>query len=261
MKDSSEKVASVTALANNKKQVLLQTAKAQAFAADGVTKIPIKILFDSGSQSSYMSEETKKKLSLPVEHSETLNINMFGTDKYAKKLCESVTVKVEVADQVVLVNALAYPTICSPISTCVTVSDYPHLHSLHFADSVEASEKHIDLLIGADYFYEFITGDIVKGSSGPVAVKGKLGWLLSGPYEASNVSTACTYLNCHLVLDRSLQKVVISDSEVGQEKKSADTMEITESLREFWKHRTNAVKRSSKRVRNLTSNSMEQGMR
>ena len=236
MMDSSEKVASVTALANDKKQVLLQTAKAQAFAADGVTKIPITILFDSGSQRSYMSEETKKKLSLPVEHSETLNINTFGTDKYARKLCESVTVKVEVADQVVLVNALAYPTICSPISTCVTVSDYPHLRGLHFADSVEASEKHIDLLIGADYYYEFITGDIVKGSSGPVAVKSKLGWLLSGPYEAPNVSTACTNLNCHLVLDRSLQKVVISDSEVGQEKKSADTKEITESLREFWKH-------------------------
>eukprot|EP00795_Rhopilema_esculentum_P004041 gene4041-20216_t len=63
--DSSEKVASVTALANDKKQVLLQTAKAQAFAADGVTKIPITILFDSGSQRSYISEETKKKLSLP----------------------------------------------------------------------------------------------------------------------------------------------------------------------------------------------------
>eukprot|EP00795_Rhopilema_esculentum_P005561 gene5561-9563_t len=36
--------------------------------------------------------------------------------------------------------------------------------------------------------------------------------------------------------NRSLQKVIISDLEAGQEKKSADTKEITESLREFWRH-------------------------
>ena len=228
--------ASVTALVGEKGQILLQTAKAHAFAADGVTKLPITILFDSGSQRSYVSEETKKKLSLLSELSEVMNINTFGTNKHEKKLCKLVTVRVDVAGQVVPVNALAYPTICSPISSCITVSEYPHVRGLQFADSMEVSEKQIDLLIGADYYYHFITGEIIKGHSGPVAVSSKLGWLLSGPCKAENNSISCTNVNSHLILDHSPHKFVISDTELGQEQKSAETKEITESLREFWNH-------------------------
>ena len=228
--------ASVTTMVNDKKQILLQTAKAYALAADDVTKIPITILFDSGSQRSYVSEAMKKKLSLPSEHSEIMNINTFGTDKHEKKICKLVTVRVDVAGQIVSVKALAYHTICSPISARVTVSEYPHLRGLHFADSVEESEKHIDLLIGADHYYEFITGEIIKGHSGPVAVNSRLGWLLSGPSAVENHSISCTNVNSNLVLDRSPHEVVISDSELGQDHESTKSKEIIESLREFWYH-------------------------
>ena len=36
----------------------------------------------------------------------------------------------------------------------------------------------MDVLIGADSYYEIVMGEIIKGNSGQVAVNSKLGWLL-----------------------------------------------------------------------------------
>ena len=102
----------VTATVKGKKEVLLQTARASAFGEDPTKKMAIDVLFDSGSQRSYISEELKKKLSLNVENVETININTLGSDKYNKKKCELVSINIEVENQVIPVRALSYPTIC-----------------------------------------------------------------------------------------------------------------------------------------------------
>ena len=39
----------------------------------------------------------------------------------------------------------------------------------------------IDILLGADYYYEVVTGEIIKGDTDPTAVASKFGWLLTGP--------------------------------------------------------------------------------
>ncbi len=40
----------------------------------------------------------------------------------------------------------------------------------------------INILIGSDYYWQFITGETRRGrNGGPVAVKTHLGWVLSGP--------------------------------------------------------------------------------
>ena len=42
----------------------------------------------------------------------------------------------------------------------------------------------ITVLIGADYYWQFIEDKIIRGD-GPTAVKSKLGYLLSGPLKES----------------------------------------------------------------------------
>ena len=84
------------------------------------------------------------------------------------------------------INAYSVPTICNPLSNQavqVAVQEYPHLQDLELADNLEArTEVEIDVLIGADYYWNFFTGEIRKGRSpGPVALNTKLGWVLSGP--------------------------------------------------------------------------------
>ena len=54
-----------------------------------------------------------------------------------------------------------------------------HFYSDNDSDSV-------DMLIGADVYFEVVTGDIIKGKEGPVAVRSKFGWLLSGPLKVPN---------------------------------------------------------------------------
>ena len=52
-----------------------------------------------------------------------------------------------------------------------------------------------NVLIGSDYYWDFVTGEIVRGDFGPTAVNSKFGWLLSGPTESViNQETTVTNL-------------------------------------------------------------------
>ena len=87
----------------------------------------------------------------------------------------------------VTMDAYSVPTICSPISNQsikVALEEYPHL-GLNLADTPSMSvgtDVEVDILIGADYYWKFVTGTTKRGSKpGPVAVLTRLGWVLSGP--------------------------------------------------------------------------------
>ena len=212
-----------TSSVKQKTNVLLQTAKAFAFGDDRSQKIPVNILFDCGSQKSYVTEEIKNELSLNVKHKETVNLNTFGSQTYSRKVSEHVIVNLEVNDEIIAISALTTSAICSPISSSVDVRNYPHLTGLQLANKLESSDQHIGILIGADQYYDVVLGEVIKGSSGPVAISSKLGWLLSGPVisytDSSNIVS-------NLVLD-----IIPSKEEVFNESK-----EITEALDKFWKH-------------------------
>ena len=78
------------------------------------------------------------------------------------------------------IAGINFPTICSPVRLRVKVS-YTHLRGLELADYHEDDKDDtIDILIGADHYWDFITGDIVRGESGPTAISSRLGFLLSG---------------------------------------------------------------------------------
>ena len=57
------------------------------------------------------------------------------------------------------------------------------------------SEDSIDVFIGSDYYWDFVTSEIVRGHFGPAAVNSKFCWLLSGPTESViNQETTVTNL-------------------------------------------------------------------
>ena len=65
------------------------------------------------------------------------------------------------------------------------IHQYPHLQDLDLADCYITNEHNsntdIDILIGSDYYFDLITGEIVRGEKGPVAINSVFGWLVSGP--------------------------------------------------------------------------------
>eukprot|EP00112_Aurelia_sp_Birch-Aquarium-sp1_P024221 Seg755.3 transcript_id=Seg755.3/GoldUCD/mRNA.D3Y31 product="hypothetical protein" protein_id=Seg755.3/GoldUCD/D3Y31 len=240
---SNQGESTVTATVNGKNEVLLQTAQGYVYGEDKSKKIPVNILFDGGSQRSYMTGEVQRKLKLNAEGTETINLNTFGSQKSERKKCDLVRINLDVdgEEQPINIAALCYPTICSPISSRIDLSDYPHLLGLRFADrNLGERNKRIDLLIGADYLYNVIIGEVVRGTSGPVAVSSKLGWLITG--QTFSDTLTCSNVTSNLTLDQNIEVVDIPDSEIQEnETNENDSQEITDSLKEFWKHESLGV--------------------
>ena len=63
---------------------------------------------------------------------------------------------------------------------------YSHLQCLNLADKSADGSKTFEVLVGLDYYFEFITGKIVKSKFGePVALESSFGYILSGQYKNS----------------------------------------------------------------------------
>jgi len=58
--------------------------------------------------------------------------------------------------------------------------NYPHRKGMTFSDFSYGHEEFSVKLVGLNYYYTFVTGEVVKGGDSPIAVKSKLGWILSG---------------------------------------------------------------------------------
>ena len=78
---------------------------------------------------------------------------------------------------------------------------YKHLHGLELAGSGPEDQTKIDVLLGSDCYWSVVTGQMIAGDQGPVALDSKLGWLLSGLLDGSDkvVST-----HSHMIIHGSL---------------------------------------------------------
>ena len=84
-------------------------------------------------------------------------------------------------------------------------------------------------MIGADSYYDIVTGELIKGNSGPVAVSSKLGWLLAGKSQTYSETATCSNVISSLVLDSGF-KANYDENE-----------DIKETLKEFWKHEAHGL--------------------
>ena len=119
----------------------------------------------------------------------TLHLNTFGDGTYRKQRCEVITLPIRTINgEFVAITALNFPIICSPLTERVNLQDHPHLQEFELVDSAESPDS-IDVLIGSDHYWDFVTGKTIRGDFGPTAVRSKLGWLLSGPTNNSQNET------------------------------------------------------------------------
>ena len=226
----------ITAISSTKAKgsILLQTATAIATNEDGSLSLPVRILFDNGSQRSYVTNNLKSKLCLKPMSSETLHLNTFGENVYRKQRCQVVTLPLRNKQNEYLeITALNFPVICSPLPKHVDINDYPHLQGLGLADSSE-SQCGIDILIGSDHYWDIVTGETIRGHSGPTAINSKFGWLLSGP---TNVSCSPNEFN-------AVSNLIISGGPCFTE--ANDNDEIVDMLKTFWETEITGIRDDSK---------------
>eukprot|EP00112_Aurelia_sp_Birch-Aquarium-sp1_P017158 Seg3959.1 transcript_id=Seg3959.1/GoldUCD/mRNA.D3Y31 product="ATP-dependent DNA helicase tlh1" protein_id=Seg3959.1/GoldUCD/D3Y31 len=222
---------------SGRNSVLLQTARADVSApGTGGKTENIRIIFDSGSQKTYINERIKKSLNLKVVGKDRLLIKTFGDETPCTKECEIVQIAVKSLDGMeIYVNAYVVPNICSPITNqvmSIAVENYDYLRDLRLADYLPGDElnadRPVDLLVGADTFWLFVEDGIIRGErNGPVAMKTKLGWVVSGPVQGvtSSQNSHCFRVDVE-VFDREedpilneLHKFWETES-VGSEKRS-----------------------------------------
>ena len=177
---------------NNKNNVLLQTARACVSSVDSDRFALARIMFDTGSQRSYVTSSLRRRLNLPTLRKDKIVIQTFG-NKYSKARDVDIVqlkVKGKSKGSVVFVEAICVPDICSPLKNQnidLAVQRYEHLENLELADCSEGSDNlNVDVLIGLDFYFSFVTGVVKKGREGPVAIESTLGWIISGVYNCLN---------------------------------------------------------------------------
>ena len=143
--------------------VVLQTAIAIATNEENTKSTKVCILFDSGSQRSYISDNLQSKLGLKTKCSETLHLNTFGEKSYRKQNCKVVSLQLRTRNnKCIKVSALSFPTICSPLTQRVNFSLYPHLQDLGFADNFEGTDA-VDVLSEADFSWDIVGEESIRG--------------------------------------------------------------------------------------------------
>ena len=228
--DPQTSTVTTTTAAKTRQQVLLQTAVTYANSPNGTNSIPVRILLDSGSQRSYITDSLRKRLGLPTIRTETLNLNTFGKDDFAKQQCDMVQLSLKGNDRDRLITVLCFPKICSPLTTTINPSQYPHLAQLKLSDLNIVAGDHlnsnIDVLLGADYYFDVCNGEIVRGSSGPVAMNSAFGWIVCGPTTDYEESGDCS-MNLMIEKQGSL-------SIPGSFERKDNDCELSKSLHKFW---------------------------
>ena len=185
---------------NMRTPVLLQTARTSVYnLGNPENSKEVRILFDTGSQRSYITESVKKHLNLNAVSTETMIIKTFGMEGEGQQVCDVVKVGMNLKNrQTVDLLFLSVPLICEPISnqpTTFVYSKYNHLASLDLADCCNGGKSlEIDILIGADQYYQLVTGEVLHERNGLTAIHTRLGWVFSGPVSGMSQQDISTNL-------------------------------------------------------------------
>ena len=225
-----------------KVSMLLQTACAKVRAPGKLAPVIEKrILLDSDSQRSYISRQLSEALGLKEEQKEMLLVKAFAAEEGRLQVCSVVSLSVETkAGSDMLLSLLTIPTICGPITgqpiTCA-IDCFPHLTGLELADSGDLNEcLEIGILIGVDQYWEVVTGEIVRGRSGPVAMQTCFGWVLSGPVPGV---VAESHMTCS-----SISHVLTVQTHSSQQ----ELVLLEKKLQAFWDLDTLGIKEGEESV-------------
>ncbi|XP_077548213.1 uncharacterized protein LOC144161022 [Haemaphysalis longicornis] len=190
--------------------VLLQTLTAKI--AGTTTSGRYRVLFDGGSQRSFITANAAQRLGCEPLEEETLTVGVFG-GQHTRKTMKKVRVILFAADnkRPVSIEALEVDTICSesiPVPEERVVREMNIMHIDTNALSVQGAEdKQIAVLIGSDYYWEIVTGAVRPVHGKLKAVETKLGWTVQGPLPAAADIIQCANV---VVLRTSVEDQEIS---------------------------------------------------
>lgn len=193
--------------------VLLSTALINVVNETTNEHYVARALLDSGSQISIVTESFCNKLGLSCRRAKD-NLNVYGIGNTKLQCVESCNFVIKSIhnDFSVEINCIVLPKITNMLPNVkINVNELkiPGDVFVNLADSRFYEPANVDILIGADLFWELITGQQIRLGKGlPILQSSKLGWLVTGPV---NIFKSNTEVTCNL------------------------TRSISEQLEKFWK--------------------------
>ena len=190
---------------------ILQSGR--ACLQSGNKSIEICVLFDTGSQRSYIRQNIVDSLQLdgPLEK---LSVSTLGGDvstKTMKNLSLSLYPR-NGNKQPIILKALSIDKICDALPPLnFDPTEFDHLKNLEFADVYPRGRETVDLLVGLDYYFDIVHGGKCRrgGHGAPLAIDSKLGWILCG-YSANHDPTI-TSLNAPIINTESCNDENLND--------------------------------------------------
>ena len=215
---------------SSRSNTLLQTA--QGLISSTTTQEKIRILFDICAQKSFINEDLCKRLNSSVVRWDPIILNGFQSENDVASWVKVVRARLYDVNRVLYCDAELHvvPKICSAISQ-QTIEDaqamYPHLNGLPLADCTNGDTTlEVQVLIGGNQYWNFVSGKVCRGPSGPVAMETIFGWVLSGNVEAHQQSCSTNLATSTHVL------------QVGCELEDVNSVEFDRSMvdriHDFW---------------------------
>ncbi|XP_026331550.1 uncharacterized protein LOC113238917, partial [Hyposmocoma kahamanoa] len=155
-----------------------------------------RLLLDSGSQRSYITQQLADELKLVIDKVDQLIIFTFGSESPTQTESPSVKIELKTGRETTRkIRANVVPHITNRIS--VPKVDKKICVDL-LADDGSAGEK-IDILIGNDYYFSFFKSESKKLCDNLFLINTEFGWILSGKLDSDdqNILSIITYCQCH----------------------------------------------------------------
>ncbi len=189
--------------------VLLGTAMVNIQDSTGHYR-PIRILIDSASQASFISEKCIRQLGLLRRR---YNIPILGLNQMRSQTSNGMThcrIKPQnLSTPVFSFEAIVLPNLCTDMpSIPLNGSRWKHIKHLNLADKTCQVPRAIDVLIGAELVPHILLSGRIPGTNGqPSALETIFGWILIGKVQNSSnnalaISSYCTSSDLDTCLQR-----------------------------------------------------------
>lgn len=173
--------------------MFLQTAQAMVYhSQQPELKVRARIILDSESRRTYLTNNPKNIFQLPTQEKKQVSIQTFGSTVERLELVRILALGVELNGEPDLsLSAFTLPLNCQPLQGQPVEqagNNNPYFSGLKLADfGTEGETLDVDILVGSDYYWKFLTDHNVKGAQGSTTVHTELGWVLAGPVCSGRV--------------------------------------------------------------------------
>lgn len=170
-----------------------------------------RAILDSGSQHSYVTQSFISKLNTQLIQS---TVKITGVGQSITQSTHSCTINLQstTSDFHARINCMVLPCITDQLPSAALKINFIRIpEHIKLADPTFYEPSQIDLLLGADIFWELLSDGRIRLAEGPCLQNSKLGWIISGPLHAKHTHTSnhnTNKTNCHFTqtLDNQLKR-------------------------------------------------------